>query len=249
MLHIFVEPAQTQGETLLLTGGDCNHIRNVLRMKPGEEISVSNGADGREYRYGIERFTDDGVLCRLRFVKEADVELPVQVLLFQGLPKAEKMEWIVQKCTELGVCEIVPVEMERCVVRLDGAKRKKKTERWQAIAQAAAQQSRRGIVPAVREPMTMAQALSYAREQAQTILLPYELQENDGGTRRVFKEAARSGARLAVFIGPEGGFAPQEVEQARAAGAVPITLGRRILRTETAGMTVLSWVIYETEIG
>ena len=248
MLHIFVDPSQTQGDVLEIIGTDCNHIRNVLRMKPGEELAVSNGVDQKEYRYGIEEFTEDSVICRLRFVKDADVELPVKIYLFQGLPKADKMEWITQKCVELGVYQIIPVETERSVVRLDESKKKKKIQRWQTIAEAAAKQSRRGMIPAVQMPMSMKESVAYAKEQTQAQLIPYELQENDGSTRNIFKEAAKPGTAVAVFIGPEGGFTPEEVALAKEAGVKPISLGKRILRTETAGMTVLSWVIYETEI-
>ncbi|WP_130836409.1 16S rRNA (uracil(1498)-N(3))-methyltransferase [Lachnoclostridium sp. Marseille-P6806] len=246
MLHLFAEPSAQQGELLTITGGDVNHIKNVLRMRPGEEISVSNGVDAREYRYGIEEIGEEQILLRLRFVKEADTELPVCVTLFQGIPKADKMEWIVQKCVELGVSEIVPVAMERCVVKLDEKKRGRRAERWQSIAEAAAKQSRRGILPAVREPMTMQEAVQYAAAM-EVKLLPYELAENTPGTRELI-ERIEPGSRVAVFIGPEGGFAPEEVRMAQEAGVLPVTLGRRILRTETAGMTVLSWLIYTQEI-
>lgn len=247
MLHIFVDPSQTQGDILEITGTDCNHIRNVLRMKSGEELAVSNGTDQKEYRYGIEEFTEDSVICRLRFVKDADVELPVKVYLFQGLPKADKMEWITQKCVELGVYQIIPVETERSVVRLDESKKKKKTQRWQTIAEAAATEPPR-MIPTVQLPMSMKEAVAYAKAQTQAQLIPYELQENDGSTRKIFQDAAMPGTAVAVFIGPEGGFTPEEVALAKEAGVKPISLGKRILRTETAGMTVLSWVIYETEI-
>ena len=140
MLHIFVDPAQMKGDLLYVTGKDVNHIKNVMRLKQGDEISVRTGQDDREYRYGIEEFTDSEVVCRLRFVKEADVELPVKVYIFQGLPKADKMELIIQKAVELGAAEIIPVQMRRCVVKLDGAKKGKKTQRWQAIAE-----SHRGV--------------------------------------------------------------------------------------------------------
>ena len=110
MLHIFVDPAQMKGDLLYVTGKDVNHIKNVMRLKKGDEISVRTGQDDREYRYGIEEFTDSEVVCRLRFVKEADVELPVKVYIFQGLPKADKMELIIQKAVELGAAEIIPVE-------------------------------------------------------------------------------------------------------------------------------------------
>lgn len=247
MLHIFVDPAQMKGDLLYVTGKDVNHIKNVMRLKQGDEISVRTGQDDREYRYGIEEFTDSVVVCRLRFVKEADVELPVKVYIFQGLPKADKMELIIQKAVELGAAEIIPVQMRRCVVKLDGAKKGKKTQRWQAIAESAAKQSRRAVVPLVREPMTMEEAVRFAEQNTDVRLLPYELQEADGSTREVM-DGIREGSAVSIFIGPEGGFDPAEVELAREAGVVPISLGKRILRTETAAMVALSFLIYHFEI-
>ena len=247
MLHIFVDPAQMKGDLLYVTGKDVNHIKNVMRLKQGDEISVRTGQDDREYRYGIEEFTDSEVVCRLRFVKEADVELPVKVYIFQGLPKADKMELIIQKAVELGAAEIIPVQMRRCVVKLDGAKKSKKTQRWQAIAESAAKQSRRAVVPLVREPMTMEEAVRFAEQNTDVRLLPYELQEADGSTREVM-DGIREGSAVSIFIGPEGGFDPAEVELAREAGVVPITLGKRILRTETAALVALSFLIYHFEI-
>ena len=247
MLHIFVDPAQMKGDLLYVTGKDVNHIKNVMRLKQGDEISVRTGQDDREYRYGIEEFTDSEVVCRLRFVKEADVELPVKVYIFQGLPKADKMELIIQKAVELGAAEIIPVQMRRCVFKLDGAKKGKKTQRWQAIAESAAKQSRRAVVPLVREPMTMEEAVRFAEQNTDVRLLPYELQEADGSTREVM-DGIREGSAVSIFIGPEGGFDPAEVELARKAGVVPISLGKRILRTETAAMVALSFLIYHFEI-
>jgi 16S rRNA (uracil1498-N3)-methyltransferase len=219
----------------------------VLRLKPGDEISVRTGQDDREYRYGIEEFTDSEVVCRLRFVKEADVELPVKVYIFQGLPKADKMELIIQKAVELGAAEIIPVEMRRSVVKLDASKKAKKTQRWQAIAESAAKQSRRAVVPMVREPMTMEEAVRFAEQNTDVRLLPYELQEADGSTRDVM-DGIREGSAVSIFIGPEGGFDPAEVELAREAGIRPISLGKRILRTETAALVALSFLIYHFEI-
>ena len=247
MLHIFVDPAQMKGDLLYVTGKDVNHIKNVMRLKQGDEISVRTGQDDREYRYGIEEFTDSEVVCRLRFVKEADVELPVKVYIFQGLPKADKMELIIQKAVELGAAEIIPVQMRRCVVKLDGAKKGKKTQRWQAIAESAAKQSRRAVVPLVREPMTMEEAVRFAEQNTDVRLLPYELQEADGSTRDVM-DKIREGSAVSIFIGPEGGFDPAEVELARKAGVVPISRGKRILRTETAALVALSFLIYHFEI-
>ena len=246
MLHIFVDPAQMQGDLLYVRGTDVNHIKNVLRLRPGDEISVRTGQDEREYRYGIEEYTDSEVICRLRFVKESDVELPVKVYLFQGLPKADKMHLIVQKAVELGVAEIIPVQMRRSIVKLDGGKAAKKVQRWQTIAEAAAKQSRRAVVPLVRDPMSMEEAVRFAAQNTDVRLLPYELQEEDGSTRELI-DGISGGSAVSVFIGPEGGFEPGEVEKAREAGILPISLGKRILRTETAALVVLSWLIYRFE--
>lgn len=247
MLHLFADPSDVQNELLTITGPEVNHIRNVMRLKPGEEISVSIGGDGKEYRYGIESYTEDSVLCRLRFVKDKEVELPVKVLLFQGLPKADKMDLIVQKAVELGAAEIIPVSMERCVVKLDAGKAAKKTARWQTIAESAASQSRRSIIPRVLAPMSMREAVEYAKEQTEVRVIPYELQEDDGSVKQ-YLESLKEGQSVSIFIGPEGGFAPGEVELAKEAGIRPISLGRRILRTETAGLAILSWLIYILEI-
>lgn len=247
MLHLFADPSDVQDELLTITGPEVNHIRNVMRLKPGEEISVSIGGDGKEYRYGIESYTEDSVLCRLRFVKDKEVELPVKVLLFQGLPKADKMDLIVQKAVELGAAEIIPVSMERCVVKLDAGKAAKKTARWQTIAESAASQSRRSIIPRVLAPMSMKEAVEYAKDQTEVRVIPYELQEDDGSVKQ-YLESLKEGQSVSIFIGPEGGFAPGEVELAKEAGIRPISLGRRILRTETAGLAILSWLIYILEI-
>ena len=138
MYHFFVEPEQIQDKNIIITGEDVNHIKNVIRLKVGDEISISNGEDGRDYRCGIESVTDTEVLCKLRFIKEDAIELPAKVYLFQGLPKGDKMEFIIQKMVELGVYEIIPVAMQRCVVKLDAKKAKSKISRWQGISESAA---------------------------------------------------------------------------------------------------------------
>ena len=245
MYQFFVEPSQIQDKKVIITGSDVNHIKNVLRLKPGEEIAVRNGVDGKEYRCGIEEFAQDQAICSLRFVKEEGVELPSKVYLFQGLPKADKMELIVQKAVELGVYEVIPLAVKRCVVKLDEKKARAKANRWQGIAEAAAKQSKRGVVPVVKEPMTMKEAAAYARGM-DVKLIPYELAEDMAHTKKVI-ESIRPGESVAVFIGPEGGFEEGEVAEAIAAGIEPITLGKRILRTETAGLAVLSWLMYHLE--
>lgn len=245
MYQFFVEPSQIMGKRIVIQGSDVNHIKNVLRMRVGEEIAVSNGVDGREYRCGIEEFTADEVICSLRFIKEDGVELPSKIYLFQGLPKADKMELIVQKVVELGAYEIIPVAAKRCVVKLDEKKAAGKRSRWQGIAEAAAKQSKRGIIPQIREVMNMKQAIAFA-QQMDVRLIPYELAEDMGHTRELIG-AVRPGQSVAIFIGPEGGFEETEIQAALQAGIEPITLGRRILRTETAGMTVLAWLGYLLE--
>ena len=245
MYQFFVEPSQIQGKKIIITGSDVNHIRNVLRMKPGEEIAVSNGIDGREYRCGIEEFAEDTVGCTLRFIKEEGVERPCEIYLFQALPKADKMELIVQKAVELGVHEIIPVAAKRCVVKLDEKKAAGKVNRWQGISEAAAKQSRRGVIPVVRAPVSFREAVETARDM-DVRLIPYELAKDMSHTRSLI-EAVEPGQRIAVFIGPEGGFEESEIQAALAAGIEPVTLGRRILRTETAGLAVLSWLMYHLE--
>lgn len=244
MYQFFVPVENIQGNRILITGDDVNHIKNVLRMKVGEEIAVSNGEDGKEYRCGIEEIGDE-IVCSLRFIKEDGVELPSKITLFQGLPKADKMEWIIQKAVELGVYEVVPVSMARSIVKLDDKKQKSKLARWQSIAEAAAKQSKRSIIPQVQQVMTMKQALSYACKM-DMLFVPYELAEDMGKTRELF-DRIKPGQSIGFFIGPEGGFDETEIRLALDNGAQPITLGKRILRTETAGMAVLSILMYQLE--
>lgn len=245
MHQFFVEASQIHDKTVIIEGGDVNHIKNVLRMKVGEELSVSNGEDGREYRCGIVRIEEDRVVCEIRFVKEDGVELPARVYLFQSLPKADKMELVIQKAVELGVYEIIPVETGRSVVKLDAKKALQKTARWQSIAEAAAKQSRRRIIPKVAAPVSFEQALTRA-EAMDVKLIPYELAEGMEHTKQIFSNL-EEGKDIAVFIGPEGGFEEKEIIRAKEYGIQPITLGKRILRTETAGFTVMAWIMYQLE--
>ena len=247
MHQFFVNPSQinTTDKSVIITGSDVNHLRNVLRMKPGQEISVSNGVDGKEYRCGILSLESDKVLCELRLVKEVNVELSSKVYLFQALPKADKMELIVQKAVELGVYQIIPMATKRCVVKLDKRKAASKVARWQTIAEAAAKQCRRGIIPQVTKILSFSQALKKVYD-IDVRLIPYEMAEGMEKTRKII-DSLKPGQAIAVFIGPEGGFEQEEIEEALASGLEPVTLGRRILRTETAGMTVLSWIMYRLE--
>lgn len=247
MYQFFVDSSQIheREKRVLIEGPDVNHIKNVLRMRIGEEIAVSNGVDGKEYRCGILELNEDSVVCELRFVKEDGVELPSRIYLFQGLPKGDKMELIIQKAVELGVYQVIPVSTKRAVVKLDDKKAASKVQRWQGIAEAAAKQSKRGIIPRVASVVSFKEAVKQAAEM-QVRLIPYELAEGMERTRELLDTVA-PGQEIAVFIGPEGGFEESEIALALEQGIEPITLGKRILRTETAGLTVLSWLMYRLE--
>ena len=257
MYHFFVgkENIDTESHKVIIEGGDYNHIRNVLRMHPGEEISVGTGENDDEYRCEIDSFEEGRVICKLLFVKPSGVESPVEMILFQGLPKADKMEMIVQKCTELGISEIVPVACKRSVVKLDDKKAAAKIARWQGIAEAAAKQSKRAVIPKVSAVMSMKEALAYAKDM-QVKMIPYELAEGTEATAEIFRKIKEAGSdvsanerpRVAIFIGPEGGFEEEEVALAEEAGVCPVSLGKRILRTETAGLYVIAWINYVLEV-
>ncbi len=246
MDHFFTDPSNIRDKHIIIEGSDVNHIRNVLRLRPGDEISVSNGVDGREYRCGIVSISDV-VECELRFIKEESVELPVRVHLFQGLCKGDKMETVIQKTTELGVYEVIPVQMIRSVVKLDDKKAASKVSRYVGVAEAAAKQSKRAVIPQIHPVCDVNSAIEYAKG-FNKIIVPYELSAGESfeDTRKVMG-SVKGLKDIAVFIGPEGGFDDSEIEALKASGADVISLGRRILRTETAGMTVLSWLVYLLE--
>ncbi len=249
MYHFFVENSQVTPDykKVEITGEDYNHISNVLRMKPGEQFSVSIRDDesGREIFYEIEEITKSSVIGNLCFIEEVGNELPSKIYLFQGLPKVDKMELIIQKAVELGAFEIIPMSTKRCVVKLDEKKAELKVKRWQAIAEAAAKQSKRAVIPSVSMPMTMKQAVEFAKNMDVKII-PYENAKGIAETKRII-ENIKPGQDIAVFIGPEGGFSEQEIELCRENSIEPITLGKRILRTETAGFTIISWLMYHLE--
>ena len=244
MHRFFIQHSQIQGSRLYVEGPDVNHIKNVLRMKRGDQVMVSDG-EGMQYLCALESFTDGLVWFEIVDTWKENRELSSKLYLFQGLPKSDKMELIIQKATELGVYEVVPVVTGRTVVRLDEKKAQKKTARWNAIAESAAKQSGRSRIPRVREAMTFSEALASAGE-LDVLLIPYEKAEGMEATRQVI-EGIRPGQSVGIFIGPEGGFEDAEVEQAVALGAAPVTRGRRILRTETAGFVMLSMLLYHLE--
>lgn len=246
MARFFVTPDQIRQDTINIYDGDVNHIKNVLRMRIGDELSISDG-EGTDYHCTIQSLDKDIVICHIENSWKSYSELPVKLYLFQGLPKSDKMELIIQKAVELGAYEVVPVSTSRSIVKLDDKKAAKKIARWQQIAESGAKQSGRAIIPEVKSPMTFKQALAYAKE-LDAILIPYEKAEGIEETRAIINNLKAAGTEsIGIFIGPEGGFAENEVELAMEAGAKPITLGKRILRTETAGLTTLSILMFAFE--
>lgn len=244
MQHFFVTPNQVNDTHIQIQGSDVNHIKNVLRMKIGEELEINDG-NNCKYIGHIESMDEASVDVCIDQVLTVDTELTSKIYLFQGLPKADKMELIVQKAVELGVTEIIPVVTKRTIVKLDDKKKDKKVERWNSIATSAAKQSARGIMPKVSSVMTFKEAIAYANEMNKG-LIPYELAEGMDATRKVIADI-KPGESIAIFIGPEGGFEREEIEYAMNAGMIPITLGKRILRTETAGLATLSILMYHLE--
>lgn len=247
MYQFFVEKSQIMPDegTACITGADVNHICNVLRMRTGEQFYVNDGTGSGKYLCELQSADRDRVVCRILHRITETSELPCEIVLYQGLPKSDKMELIVQKAVELGVSRIVPVATKNAVVKLDAKKAQAKISRWQGIAEAAAKQSKRDVIPVVGDLMTWKEALEEARTSDVSIL-PYENAEGMDFTRKVLSDI-KSGQSISVFIGPEGGFDASEVETAFAYGTKPITLGRRILRTETAGLAILSMLVYVLE--
>lgn len=244
MYRFFITPSQIEGEKIIIIGSDVNHMKNVLRMKKGEHILLSDGID-REYECEILELNKDNVETRILDVFASSAELPTKITLFQGLPKSDKMELIIQKAVELGAYEIVPVVTKRTVVKLDEKKAKKRIERWNNIALSAAKQAKRSKIPEVTSLMTMKQAFSYA-STLDACIIPYEDAKGISHSREVLS-SLKGKKHIGVFIGPEGGFDEAEIQSAMELHIEPITLGKRILRTETAGMTVLSILMFEIE--
>ncbi len=245
MHHFFVKQEQVGEKEILITGSDVNHLKNVLRVKIEEEVQICD-EEGKEYTCKITEIDEEQIVAQILWAEESNRELTSKIVLFQGLPKSDKMELIIQKAVELGAVEVVPVATKRCVVKLDAKKADSKVKRWQAIAESAAKQAKRSVIPSVHEVLSYENALEYAKK-LDTLLIPYELATGMDHTREVLSKACTTGS-IGIFIGPEGGFEENEVLKAKEAGAEEITLGKRILRTETAGLYLLSVLGYLLEL-
>ena len=244
MFNFFAEENSRQGNYFYITGSDYNHIKNVLRMKAGEEFLVS--CDGISNLCRLDGFEGDSAVAEIIEEDYQSTDLPVEIYLFQGLPKSDKMELIIQKAVELGVHAIIPTQMQRCVVKLDDKKKKSKTQRWQTIAESAAKQSKRSAVPTVYDAMTYGEALAMAKD-LDVLMVPYECADGMNATKNILSKI-KVGSKVGIIIGPEGGFEESEVEKAMTVGGESISLGKRILRTETAAITAVGMVMLHCEM-
>lgn len=244
MHHFFVDKKQISEMTIRITGSDVNHIANVLRMKIGEKLLISDQVE-KDYLCEIETIESDQVWARIIEVQDGQTELPARIYLFQGLPKSDKMELIIQKAVELGVYQIIPVTTKRTIVKLDAKKEENKRKRWNHISESAAKQSKRLLIPEVTKTMSLPEAYEYS-QQFSINFIPYE-EETDMKATKERLNQVKAGMQIGIFIGPEGGFDRQEILAAKESGILPITLGKRILRTETAGLTILSILMFLLE--
>ncbi len=244
MYNFFVNENQKLNDKYLITGTDFNHIKNVLRMNVGDTFLVSE--NGISNLCEIESFSEDSVVAKIVEENYNDTSLPIKIYLFQGLPKGDKMELIIQKTVELGVDGIIPVEMNRCVVKLDDKKKKSKVSRWQSISESAAKQSKRNTIPEIFDVITYKQAMEKAKEM-DLFLVPYESKNGMEDTKLALSQL-KSGMRVGILIGPEGGFDEKEVTEAFENGGKVVSLGKRILRTETAAITSVSMCMLYTEM-
>lgn len=244
MYNFFAESKSRHGDFYFITGSDFNHIKNVLRMNKGELFLVSE--NGKSNLCEIEKFEGECVIAKIIEENFQDTSLPVKIYLFQGLPKSDKMELIIQKAVELGVEGIVPVEMNRCVVKLDDKKKKSKVLRWQSIAESAAKQSKRTSIPQVSDVLTFKRAIEES-SKLDCLIVPYENKNGMQATAEALMQI-KNGGTIGILIGPEGGFEEKEIEAAINAGGKTVSLGKRILRTETAAITSVAMCMLYIEM-
>lgn len=241
MHRFFVYKENIQDNKITIIGEDVKHIKNVLRLNEGEQISICDRM-GTDYTAEISDISKEKIICSILETKTSNTEPPIEVILYQGIPKSTKMDLIIQKSTELGVAKIVPVITDRTIVKIqDRKKEEKKLERWNKITEEAAKQSKRGIIPEVCKILTFEEMLRVLRNDG-LIIVPYENEGNVGIKEALKNESCK---KVNIIIGPEGGFEEKEIEALRAIGSKIVSLGPRILRTETAGFITSAIVLYE----
>lgn len=241
MHRFFIAQNAVEGSKAVITGEDVQHIAKVLRLRSGDAVMLCDGMK-TEYAAVVERVEKESVLLQITETKPSAAEPETEITLYQGLPKAGKLETIIQKCVELGVHKVIPFDAERSVVKLSEKDFAKKLPRYQRVAYEAAKQSRRGIIPEVGGLIKLPKE---DISRYDLVLLAYE--EERGMTLKQALSNRADAKRIALIVGPEGGFAPEETEMLTERGAVSVSLGPRILRTETAGMAMLAMALYELE--
>ena len=246
MQKFFVEENQIQHNKIYIEGQDVKHIISVLRMQIGDKIQICDKSTMENYIVQIEEIQKEQIATEIIEKLQTSIESNVEIHLYQGLPKADKMELIIQKTIELGVHLITPVDMVRCVVKLDEKDAKKKIERWQKIAEGAAKQSKRDIIPKIENKIKLKEILDKIKEY-DTFIVAYE-EEINNTRKQVLKQIKnKDNYKIGILIGPEGGIDSKEIENLKENGAVIVTLGKRILRTETAPIAMVSNILYELE--
>ena len=249
MPKFFIEQKQIKEDKITIYGQDVNHIKKVLRAKKGEELEVCNKTTGENYLCEILEIENEKIECNIKQKLNIQTESNIEVTIFQGLPKADKMEYIIQKSVELGVYDITPVEMKRCVVKLNEKDKSKKVERWQKISEVAAKQSGRDIIPHINNVINIKNMYELIPKY-DIVIVAYENEQNRTLKEQLkqIKEKYKEGKiKIGIVIGPEGGLEENDVEQLENNGAKIVTLGKRILRTETVALNVLSIIMYELE--
>jgi len=247
MPKFFVKRDQINGDKITIKGEDVNHIINVLRNNKGDELQICNYEDGSNYIAEIIDYNKDNVECKIKRKLESIAESNVSITIFQGLPKFDKMELIIQKATEIGVCNIVPVKMSRCIVKLNEKDEIKKIERWNKIAQIAAKQSMRDKITKVEKVQSIKEIIRKI-EEFDEILVAYENEQSNSLKKELKSLNNKDCYKIGIVIGPEGGIEEQEIEVLKENKKVKIvSLGNRILRTETASLVMASNIIYELE--
>ncbi len=248
MPKFFVKQEQIKENKIEIIGNDVNHIKNVLRGKIGEEITVCNENTAKDYQCEITKIEEEKIYLKIKKELENNVESNIKVTIFQGLPKAEKMELVIQKSVELGTFDITPVEMRRCVVKLKEKDKEKKLQRWQKISEVAAKQCGRNIIPKINKIENLKTICQNFKEY-DIVLVAYE-KEKSTTLKQELKTICKKDkkdVKIAIVIGPEGGIEKEEIEILQENGAKIITLGKRILRTETVALNMLSVIMYELE--
>lgn len=247
MPKFFVTTNQIEGNTIIIQNEDVNHIKNVLRAKIDDTIEICDSITSKNYICKIEQIEDKQIYCHIVEEIASNVEPHIQVSIFQGLPKADKMELVIQKSVELGVYDIIPVEMKRCVVKLNEKDKIKKMQRWQKISEGAAKQSGRDIIPTIH-PVINIKTLCENIKEYDLVLVAYE-NEKINTLKQELQKIKQNNAetKIAIIIGPEGGIDDKEIEHFKENKAKIITLGNRILRTETVALNMLSVIMYELD--